>query len=194
MDFVHDRPATGRSIRTLTIVDTFSRFSPAADARFNRRGTDVVLTLEQVYGANGCPATIRVNQCLEFGGRDLNPWDHVKGVIFDFSRPGRPTDTAFIEEFLDRFRSECLNAHWFMNPDDACTKVGGLALRLKGVLFAQRHQRAPVGISLNPQKFQLGLARNRVALQTGQKLQPQAAQRMGAKHTERRQNAYPGKK
>ena len=45
MDFVHDQLATGRKIRVLTIVDTFSRFSPAVDPRFSYRGEDVVLTL-----------------------------------------------------------------------------------------------------------------------------------------------------
>ena len=42
MDFVHDQLATGRKIRVLTIVDTFSRFSPAIDPRFSYRGEDVV--------------------------------------------------------------------------------------------------------------------------------------------------------
>ena len=42
-DFVHDRFATGRKIRVLTIVDTFSRFSPAVDPRFSYRGEGVVL-------------------------------------------------------------------------------------------------------------------------------------------------------
>jgi transposase InsO family protein len=31
MDFVHDQLATGRKLRVLTIVDTFSRFSPALE-------------------------------------------------------------------------------------------------------------------------------------------------------------------
>lgn len=35
-------------------------------------------------------------------------------VTLDFSRPGKPTDNAFIEAFNGRFRAECLNAHWFM--------------------------------------------------------------------------------
>src|SRR5437868_7572407 len=41
MDFVHDQLATGRKLRVLTIVDTFSRFSPATEARFNFSGADV---------------------------------------------------------------------------------------------------------------------------------------------------------
>lgn len=48
MDFVHDQLAMGRKIRVLTIVDTFTRFSPAVDPRFSYRGEDVVLTLERV--------------------------------------------------------------------------------------------------------------------------------------------------
>ena len=32
MDFVHDQLATDRKIRNLTVVDTFSRFSPTVDA------------------------------------------------------------------------------------------------------------------------------------------------------------------
>ena len=31
---------------------------------------------------------------------------------------------AFIEAFNSKFRSECLNAHWFMSLDDARSKMG----------------------------------------------------------------------
>jgi hypothetical protein len=40
MDFVHDQLATGRKIRVLTIVDTFSRFSPAVDPQL-RAGAEI---------------------------------------------------------------------------------------------------------------------------------------------------------
>lgn len=48
MDFVHDQLATGRKLLVLTIVDTHSRYAPATDARFSRRGEDVVKTLDRV--------------------------------------------------------------------------------------------------------------------------------------------------
>jgi putative transposase len=35
--------------------------------------------------------------------------------VLDFSRPGKPTDYAFIESLNGKFRAECLNAHWFMS-------------------------------------------------------------------------------
>jgi putative transposase len=122
MDFVHDQLATGRKLRVLTIVDTFSRFSPAIEPRFNFRGCDVVEVLEQVGRQVGFPKAIRVDQGTEFVSRDLDLWAYQRDVTLDFSRPGKPTDNAFIESFNGKFRAECLNAHWFLSLDDARRK------------------------------------------------------------------------
>lgn len=65
MDFVHDQLATGRKLRVLTIVDTWSRFAPAVDARFSYRAGDVVATLDRVCAEVGFPKTIRVDQGSE---------------------------------------------------------------------------------------------------------------------------------
>jgi putative transposase len=70
MDFVHDQLATGTKLRVLTIVDTFSRFSPAVEPRFNFRGADVVEVLERVGREVGFPAVVRVDQGSEFVSRD----------------------------------------------------------------------------------------------------------------------------
>jgi putative transposase len=123
MDFVHDQLATGTKLRVLTVVDTFSRFSPAVVPRFTFRGADVVEELERVCRKTGFPATIRVDQGTEFVSRDLDQWAYQRGVTLDFSRPGKPTDNAFIEAFNGRFRAECLNAHWFLSLADAREKM-----------------------------------------------------------------------
>ncbi|MGQ7385843.1 integrase core domain-containing protein, partial [Streptococcus suis] len=67
----------------------------------------------------GYPASIRVDQGSEFISRDLDLWAYMKGVTLDFSRPGTPTDNAFIESFNGKFRDECLNMQWFKNRIDA---------------------------------------------------------------------------
>lgn len=123
MDFVHDQLATGRKLRVLTIVDTWSRFSPAVDPRFRYRGEDVVATLERVCREHGYPQSIRVDQGSEFISRDLDLWAYQKDVVLDFSRPGKPTDNSFIESFNGKFRAECLNTHWFLTLDDARQKM-----------------------------------------------------------------------
>jgi putative transposase len=123
MDFVHDQLATGNRIRVLTVVDLFSRYSPVLDPRFSYRAEDVVQTLERTCAGIGYPNTIRVDQGTEFVSRDLDLWAYANGVTLDFSRPGKPTDNAFIEAFNGRFRAECLNSHWFMTLDDARSKL-----------------------------------------------------------------------
>jgi len=123
MDFVHDQLATGRKIRILTIVDIFSRFSPAVDPRFSYRGEDVVQTLERVCRTVGYPKAIRVDQGSEFISRDLDLWAYHNAVVLDFSRPGKPTDNSFIESFNGKLRMERLNTHWFMSLDDARSKM-----------------------------------------------------------------------
>ena len=80
-------------------------------------------TLERVCGSIGYPQTIRVDQGSEFVSRDLALWAYTRGVTLDFSRPGKPTDNAFIEAFNGRFRAECLNTHWFLTLADAREKM-----------------------------------------------------------------------
>lgn len=83
MNFVHDQLATGRKIRVLTIIDTFSRFSPAVDPRFSYRGEDVVQTLERVQRIVGYPKAM-VDQGAGFISRDLDLWAYQRCVILDF--------------------------------------------------------------------------------------------------------------
>ncbi len=123
MDFVHDQLALGKKLRIPTVVDTFSRHSPVLDVRFRYRGEDVVATLDRVCAQIGYPKTIRVDQGSEFISRDMDLWAYQRRVTLDFSRPGKPTDNAFIESFNGRFRQECLNTHWFMSLADAREKV-----------------------------------------------------------------------
>ncbi len=122
MDFVHDQLATGRKIRVLTIVDTFTRFSPAVDPRFSYRGEDVVLTLERICRSAGYPQSIRVDQGSEFIRRDLDLWAYQKGVVLDFSRPASRRTTASSSPSTQA-PAECLNTHWFMSLDDARAKM-----------------------------------------------------------------------
>jgi putative transposase len=122
MDFVHDQLFDGRKIRILTIVDTFTRLAPAIEVRQSYKGCDVVETLERVTGQLGCPKVIRLDNGPEFISKELDLWAFMRGVTLDFSRPGKPTDNAFIESLNGKFRAECLNTHWFLCLDEARQK------------------------------------------------------------------------
>jgi transposase InsO family protein len=55
----------------------------------------------------------------EFISKTLDARAHRHGVRLEFSRPGKPTDNAFIESFNGRLRQECLNQNWFLSLADA---------------------------------------------------------------------------
>ena len=118
MDFVHDRLADGRPFRLLTLVDNFSRVSPAIECDFSFNGQRVVAVLERLK-ESGLPQTIKVDNGSEFISKALDAWAHRHGVKLEFSRPGKPTDNAFIESFNGRLRQECLNQNWFLSLADA---------------------------------------------------------------------------
>ncbi len=120
MDFTADQLFDGRRFRLLTLVDNFSRESLAIRVGQRLTGNDVVGTLEEVVRRCGHkPATIRVDNGPEFISKSLDFWAYWNGVQLDFSRPGKPTDNAFIESFNGKLRGECLNQHWFLSLDDA---------------------------------------------------------------------------
>ena len=66
MDFLSDQLFDGREIRVLTIVDAYSKVSPAIEARDRYTGADVAATLTRVCRDHGCPRTIRVDNGPEF--------------------------------------------------------------------------------------------------------------------------------
>lgn len=71
---------------------------------------------------------LAVDHGSEFVSRGLDLWAYANNVVLDFSRPGKPTDNAFIQAFNGRLRAECLNAHWFMTLADAAEKLEDLRI------------------------------------------------------------------
>jgi putative transposase len=59
----------------------------------------------------------------EFVSKVLDQWAYRNGVKLDFSRPGKPTDNAYVESFNGSPRDECLNVNWFLSLDDARGKI-----------------------------------------------------------------------
>ena len=124
MDFMSDEQFDGRRIRLLTIVDNFTRESLAIKVAASIGGQGVVEVLHQLMKEHRIPKTIRVDNGPEFTSKRLDQWAYLNGVELDFSRPGKPTDNAYIEAFNGRFRQECLNENWFLSLEDAEEKVG----------------------------------------------------------------------
>jgi putative transposase len=123
MDFVADQLSNGQRFRALTTVDLYTRESLAIDVGQRLRAEDVVRVLDQLRRQRGAPGVLYCDNGSEFTSQLVDLWTYHHGVRIDFSRPGKPTDNAFVESFNGTFRDECLNAHWFESLQDARMQI-----------------------------------------------------------------------
>jgi putative transposase len=147
MDFLADQLHDGRKIRLLAIVDNFTRECVALDVNFNFPADRVVAVLQKVALRRGRPQQIRVDNGPEFVSKQLDQWAYWNQVELDFSRPGKPTDNAFVESFNNRVRQELLNANWLTSMDEARR----LATRWR-VDYNTNHPHSALG-NLSPKAF-----------------------------------------
>lgn len=115
MDFVSDGLAYGRWFRCLNVVDDYPRECLAIEVDTSLPVLRVQQLLERLKEMRGLPASITVDNGLEFADKVLDAWAYETGVTLPFIRPGKPVENAYIESFNGRFRDECLNEHWFVS-------------------------------------------------------------------------------
>ena len=113
LDFVSDSLAEGRKFRALGIVDDFSREALAIVADFSLPGVRVVRELERLVSACGRPVLIVSDNGTEFTSHAVLKWSQEAMIDWHYIAPGKPTQNAFVESFIGRFRDECLNEHLF---------------------------------------------------------------------------------
>jgi putative transposase len=123
MDFVADQLHNGSKLRLLTIVDTYTRECLAVELGVRLNSGNVVDVLGRIAKDRGLPKRIHCDNGSEFSGRVTDLWVYTNKVTLAFSRPGKPTDNAFIESFNGSFRDECLNCHLFTSLEDAKVKI-----------------------------------------------------------------------
>jgi putative transposase len=115
IDFMHDRLGNGRSIRTMNIVDDFTRECLALEVGYSFGSADVLRVFEDIAFTRELPATIRFDNGPEFTSRAMLQWGADRDVALHFIDPGKPTQNAHIESLNSRIRDELLNAHVFTN-------------------------------------------------------------------------------
>ena len=76
-------------------------------------------TLNRLKLDRGVPKILFCDNGSEFTCQAMDLWAYRNQVKIDFSRPGKPTDNAFVESFNGTFRAECLDTHWFADMKEA---------------------------------------------------------------------------
>jgi putative transposase len=123
MDFMSDALADGRKLRTLNIIDDYTRECLAIEVDTSIPSTRVVRVLERLIELRSLPQTIVMDNGPEFTGKTLDQWAFERGVALHFIEPGKPIQNALIESFNGKFRDECLNQNWFTCLADAKYKI-----------------------------------------------------------------------
>lgn len=123
IDFIHDALHSGRKFRVFGVIDTVSRESLELFPEFSITGKRVTELLDKISITRGLPDSINLDNGPEFTSKEMLEWAKKRKVTLNFSRPGKPTDNAYIESFFGRFREECLSMEWFLNLEDARKKI-----------------------------------------------------------------------
>jgi putative transposase len=119
MDFTSDALADGRTIRTLNVVDVFTRECLAIEVDTSLPSLRVARVLDRLIHERGRPDLLISDNGPEFTSRTFDQWRHQRNIEHHLIQPGKPTQNAFCESFNGRFRDECLNENWFASLREA---------------------------------------------------------------------------
>lgn len=119
MDFMSDSCENGNRLRTLNILDTFTRECPSIEIGSSLPTVKVIKTLDILADERGLPEAITVDNGPEYTSKAIERWAAEKGVVFEYITPGRPMENGFIESFNGKFREECLDQNSFRNISEA---------------------------------------------------------------------------
>jgi len=119
-DFVSDRTATDRKLKTLTIVDDCSKKSPGLLAAYSITSIEVTDFFDSL---DKLPKKLRCDNGPEMTSRHFLDWSHKRGIEIEYIQPGKPIQNAYVESFNSRLRDECLNEEVFLDLEDAKKKI-----------------------------------------------------------------------
>ena len=121
-DFIHDRTASGRPLKWLSLVDEYTRECLVLHAAGSLTGADVRRILARVIGRRGAPTRIRSDNGSEFICRALVDWLPGAGAEPIPVAPGSPWENGYIESFHSRARDEFFERVEFESVEDAQAK------------------------------------------------------------------------
>lgn len=123
LDFIFDSTEIGRNLKTLVVIDEFSRYLIAADMASSIDSSRVTRMLEYAIAMYGRPECLRSDNGPEFTSRTMMLWCMEKGIEQSLINPGKPIENSIVESFNGKFRDEFLNENLFLSVRDARGKL-----------------------------------------------------------------------
>ena len=118
-DFVAERLKDGTKIRTLTVIDEYTRECLSLRTGYSLKADDVMDVLTDLFITRGIPDHIRSDNGSEFTAKSIRTWLPKLGIKTLYIEPGSPWENGYNESFNGRLRDECLSAETFHTLKEA---------------------------------------------------------------------------
>ena len=118
-DFISDQTEDGRGLKALTVLDEFTRESPAIEVGRSIKAKDVISVLEYLFMVRCVPKFIRSDNGPEFIADAVKKWLKNRGVETLYIEPGSPWENGYIESFNGKLRDGVLDREVFYSVKEA---------------------------------------------------------------------------
>ena len=105
-DFVAARTEDGRPLRSLTLIDEYTRECLTLKVARRLRSQDILERLGYLFIYRGLPGFIRSENGPEFTSKVVRSWLERLGVLTLFIAPGSPLEYGYNEAFNGKLRDE----------------------------------------------------------------------------------------
>jgi transposase InsO family protein len=112
-DFVFERTHDGRPLRTLVVVDEYSRECLATRTARRLTSEDVIDCLATLFVCRATPVYLRSDNGAEFTAQAVRDWLGRLGVTTLYIAPGSPWENGYVESLIGKLRDELLNGEIF---------------------------------------------------------------------------------
>ena len=114
-DFIFDKTRDGRPIKTLSILDEYTRECLALKTERSLKSGDVIDELNDLFLSRGIPEYIRSDNGAEFTAEAIRKWLHTLEIRPLYIEPGSPWENGYVESFHGKLRDELLSRELFDN-------------------------------------------------------------------------------
>lgn len=121
MDFMSDALADGRKLRTLNVIDHYSRECKGLKISLNFPARVLTQELDKIIEKYGKPEGIRTDNGPEFRSKLFQLWMFENGIKHIRIQKGKPQQNAVVERFNKTFREDVLDAEIFRTVEQAQT-------------------------------------------------------------------------
>jgi len=91
MAFVHDTLASGRTTRSLNVIDEYTGENLAIEIDSTLPSRRVISVLDRVIAERGLPEVVKTDNGPEFSSLIMRPWAAMRGIRWHYISLGKPT-------------------------------------------------------------------------------------------------------